>query len=299
MKKEDRPSYEKLVAEGRTIPNARNLFWRIERDRLKPSYLFGTMHVSDPDVLKLRPSVKRAYRGASVVVLETDEVLEIGKTRILALSRPDTMMMPAGKRIEDFLTKEQKDLVNSALTARGAPLSAVNYLRPWLVASIASSACQTARAKAGVPVLDQRLALDAIKAKIPVKGLEKAQEQYNAINRMSLEAQVKGLLFAITSAGQAADVDATTADLYKSGDLRLLAPLLRHISRQDKAMPVDTYAEFEGAVITMRNHVMAERAEPFLRQGNAFIAVGALHLQGEEGLVALLRKQGYRVTPLK
>ena len=47
-----------------------------------------------------------------------------------------------------------------------------------------------------------------------------------------------------------------------------------------------------------RNHVMAERAAPILTKGNVFIAVGALHLPGEEGVVALLQKQGFKITPV-
>ena len=52
----------------------------------------------------------------------------------------------------------------------------------------------------------------------------------------------------------------------------------------------------EDRIIRMRNHVMAERAAPILAEGGAFIAVGALHLPGEEGVVALLRQSGYDVT---
>jgi uncharacterized protein YbaP (TraB family) len=43
---------------------------------------------------------------------------------------------------------------------------------------------------------------------------------------------------------------------------------------------------------------MAQRAAPVLATGDAFIAVGALHLPGEEGLVELLRAQGYRLTAM-
>ena len=48
-------------------------------------------------------------------------------------------------------------------------------------------------------------------------------------------------------------------------------------------------------MVTARNRTMAERAMPFIDAGGAFIAVGALHLPGEEGLIELLRKKGYRV----
>ncbi len=53
---------------------------------------------------------------------------------------------------------------------------------------------------------------------------------------------------------------------------------------------------FEKALLTDRNHVMAERAVPLLEKGNAFIAVGAMHLPGNEGLISLLKQKGYSLT---
>lgn len=299
MKKTDRKAYDALVAEGRTIPNAVGLFWKIERKGSKPSYLLGTMHVADPRVLALPAVVKDAHRRARVVILESDQLLDLTKARIMAFANPDMMMMPAGTRIEDYLTAEQKQVVNSAFTARGAPLSAINSLRPWLAANIAATPCQASRAKLQTPVLDQQLALDAIKHKIPVKGLETIEEQYAALNRMSLEAQVKGLLSAVTAASQMDDVEETTLQLYRTGDLRLLQPLMRRLSKNDRSMPADSYAEFEATMITGRNHVMAERLQPYLDEGGAFVAVGALHLQGHEGLIELLRQQGFGVKPIQ
>ena len=297
MKREDRKTYDQILAEGRKIPNARGLFWKIEKRGFKPSYLFGTMHVSDPRVIKLPHNVKKAHLKAKVIVLESDQLLELGKARLLAFTKPDMMMMPAGKRIEDFLTPEQRGVVDTALTARGAPLSAVNYLRPWMVTSIVASACEQSRAKDRTPVLDQQLALDAIENNIPLKGLETLEEQYGALNKMSLEAQVKNLISAIAHPEQFANIDETMLRLYLSGDIRPLAPLLRWLSQNDTTMAADSFAEFEDEVITRRNHTMADRAKPFLQDGNAFIAVGALHVQGDDGLVELFRKQGFKVTP--
>ncbi|TIU64218.1 MAG: polysaccharide biosynthesis protein GumN, partial [Mesorhizobium sp.] len=57
-----------------------------------------------------------------------------------------------------------------------------------------------------------------------------------------------------------------------------------------------SYAAFEETMITSRNKVMADHAAPFLARGTAFIAVGALHLPGPQGLVEDFRKAGYTVT---
>ena len=55
---------------------------------------------------------------------------------------------------------------------------------------------------------------------------------------------------------------------------------------------------FTSQVVVNRNRRMLERMQPRLREGNAFIAVGALHLPGKDGLLTLLRNKGYRVSPV-
>jgi uncharacterized protein YbaP (TraB family) len=57
--------------------------------------------------------------------------------------------------------------------------------------------------------------------------------------------------------------------------------------------------EFTARLVVERNYRMAERIQPQLREGNALIAVGALHLPGEEGLLALLAEEGYRVSAVE
>lgn len=57
-------------------------------------------------------------------------------------------------------------------------------------------------------------------------------------------------------------------------------------------------AYMEDMMINKRNRLMLERSLPLLAEGSAFIAVGAAHLPGDQGLVELFRKAGYEVTPV-
>lgn len=300
VKRNDAKEYARLRKEGRKIPNSRDIFWKVEKRGKAPSYLLGSMHVSDPRVLDIPAAARKAHRRSRVVVLESAEILDPMKAIALAFTKPDVMMMPAGKRIEDFLDGEQKQILSAALTRRGMPLSAVNYLRPWLITSaIAVPACEMARQNKGRKVLDQQLALDAVEYGIPVKGLETFDEQYGAMNSISLEAQVQALVESVTMAGQGGDIIETMIELYAARDLTLLTPMLKTYTPGEDTGTGGLPSEFDTAMIIRRNHIMAERARPFLNEGNAFIAVGTLHLQGKEGLVALLRKQGYKLSPIR
>jgi uncharacterized protein YbaP (TraB family) len=72
-------------------------------------------------------------------------------------------------------------------------------------------------------------------------------------------------------------------------------PMLKTVT-PDGADDSSDYAAFEQRIILDRNKIMAERAAPILATGNVFMAVGALHLPGEGGVIELLRKQGFTVT---
>ena len=83
--------------------------------------------------------------------------------------------------------------------------------------------------------------------------------------------------------------------LYQRGDTGMFWPLFRAAMPEEQDDPAG-YAAFEETMITSRNKVMVDHAEPILAKGNAFMAVGALHLPGPEGLVEDFRKAGYTVT---
>ncbi len=124
-------------------------------------------------------------------------------------------------------------------------------------------------------------------------GLETAIEQLQAMASLPLELHVESLVETMKLGDRIGDVYETMVDLYQTGEVGMIWPLFRAVlpSKEDEG-----YAEFEETMVTSRNRGMAENAEPFLQQGGAFIAVGALHLPGEKGLVELLRRAGYRVT---
>ena len=57
-------------------------------------------------------------------------------------------------------------------------------------------------------------------------------------------------------------------------------------------------SRFKKRLLIDRNYRMVRRMRPRLMEGNSFIAVGALHLPGAEGIIHLLEKEGYRVSPV-
>ncbi|MFB9947840.1 TraB/GumN family protein [Rhizobium puerariae] len=295
MKGENPSLYRQILAEGAKVPNGKGILWKIDRQGLEPSYLLGTMHVSDPRVLGMPPGAAAARAASRTVVIESDEILDEKKAMAGILTRPELTMFTDGNSIEKLLPKEDLALLEAGLKARGIPLAAVSRMKPWmLMAFVSLPPCEMARKAQNPDFLDKQIALDALAAGKPVKGLETFAEQLSAMAAIPVEFHLKSLVETIRLGPKMDDVFETMTELYLSGEIGLTMPLLKAVAPDgsDDA----GYAEFEKLVVTKRNHLMAERAAPLLAEGGAFIAVGALHLPGEEGLVELLRKQGFTVT---
>jgi hypothetical protein len=128
-----------------------------------------------------------------------------------------------------------------------------------------------------------------------VHGLETIQEQLDVFNTMPLDEQVLLLKDAVD---HFREVDALYTDLLAAWKQRDLARLVA-INETAMADGDRQFTDrFQRRLVTQRNYLMVERMQSYLKQGKAFVAVGALHLPGEEGLLNLLEKRGYTVRAL-
>lgn len=296
MAKTDPAKLARLRKEAAATPNGHGLLWKIEKPGLEPSWLYGTMHLTDPRVLKLAASAEAAYQAASKIIIETDEVLDPkGPLKIMAES-PELMMFTDGTTLEKIIPDDKIAAVKASLAERGISLNAVNRMRPWMLTSmLALPACEMERKKQGIAFLDVKLAEDARKNGKEIGGLETIRDQLGAMASLPSQFHIDGMIEMLALGPRMKDIFETMTVLYVQGDIGMIFPLMRSVSPDDTASG-QKYAEFEEKMISARNRTMAERAEPIIAKGNAFIAVGALHLPGEQGLVSLLKKQNYTVT---
>ncbi|MCF3639988.1 TraB/GumN family protein [Rhizobium sp. TRM95111] len=296
IKQDDPAAFAALKSEADAAENGKGIFWRIEKAGTAPSYLLGTMHVTDPRVLAMPDGARAAFDGASTVVVESDEIADEKKAGAALLSRPDLTMFTDGRSITGLLSDADERTLADGLQRRGLSLPALNRMKPWMLMSfVALPACELARKSAGAAFLDQKLARDALAAGKTLKGLETLIEQITALDSLPIEPQLQGLVQTVQLGDRIEDVIETMSRLYLAGDTGMIMPMMK-IAAPATAGDEVSYAEFEQRIIIDRNHRMAERAGPILAGGNAFVAVGALHLPGREGVVELLRQQGFTVT---
>lgn len=295
LEAEDPARLDAIRAEAAKTPNGRGLLWRVEKPGVEPSFLFGTMHMTDPRVTALAPEAQRAFEAADRLVIETTDVLDEKRMVAALAANPELTMFTDGTTLSSLLSPEDAAVLAEGLEARGIPPSSVAKMKPWILASVVSMpACELSRKAQGLPMLDVKLARDAQAAGKPVEGLETAADQLNAMASLPLDFHMKGLVDTLKLGDRLEDVIETMIVLYEKGETGLFWPLFRaEFPQSDDG----GYAAFEETMITRRNHAMAERALPILAEGDVFVAVGALHLPGEDGLVALLREHGFTVAP--
>ena len=299
LEKSDPAAYAKLEKEGEETINSTARFWKVEKPGIKPDWLLGTMHVTDPRVTDLPEAAKAAYAAADAVILESDEILnEKGATAKL-MTKPELMFFTGRQSLDDFLSPGQEKDLEDLLKARAIPFQSVIKMKPWIVTSMISlSPCELARKSGGAAFLDMKLARDAVAQGKEVIGLETMAEQIEAMASLPMDFHVRSLVAASRYPQYTADMMETTLGLYLAGKIGMIFPASVYFAPVKNSEDFADMAVFEERLITRRNHVMAERAGPTLDQGNIFMAVGALHLMGKEGVVELLRGQGFTLTPI-
>jgi hypothetical protein len=126
-----------------------------------------------------------------------------------------------------------------------------------------------------------------------VLGLETVEEQIEALDGMTDADQLLLLASTLEQAGEIERLFATLRDAYLARDLVAVYDLLNAAKGNDGS---GVFARLEQRLVVARNRRMVDRMGSLLQQGNAFVAVGALHLPGEQGILQLLADRGYRVT---
>lgn len=260
----------------------KSLLWEISGNGLAaPSYLYGTMHVGDKRAYRFSKSVMPSFEKADAFAMEIDP----GTADPLSLM--NMMKLKEGKLQDLFTAEEWQQLKDYMQAELQTDIEKLNDFSPFFIYSMIS---QTKFSNQKGQALDLYFFSEAKKGNKRIHGLESVEEQIAAINRMAPEDQKKMLLEGISGEEEDDKMLDQMIKYYAKGDLDKLQQL------SDDA---DYGAEFEQALILERNHTMADRMEPLMKEQSTFIAVGALHLPGEEGILKLLEKDGYQVRPLK
>ena len=296
LKSSNKAALARIETEARKVANGNSRFWKIEKPGLKPSWLLGTMHFADPRIVNLPPVIENAFQSAKTVIIENTQILdETAMLAAMAKLRP-LMFLTDGSTLEKHYSPETIDQIKKRLKGRGLPFFIGKRMQPWVLATaIVLPMCEIERKQRKQKVLDYLLGERARKEGKKLVGLESVAEQIGAMAGLSFEFHLKSLEDTIQLGTRLDDMMETMVHIYQQGNLGKIWPLMTFLSPGSSSGP--GYAAFKNALITKRNKTMAERSLSEFQQGGVFMAVGALHLPGEEGVVQLLKNAGYTITP--
>lgn len=262
----------------------RGIVWQVEKKGLKPAYIMGTVHSDDGRVLRLPDKVKEIFQRTSSFTAEL-------KLDLLAMQQASSMMFYAdGKELKSIIGAQRYQTCVSLMTGHGVPEMLLRNMKPWAVAVTLSMP----KSKTGM-VLDMVLYQQAAAQGKQLYGLETPGEQVAVFETFTIQQQITMLDDAIKHYRELPAMVEELVGYYLQRDLTGLERISeKYMARGDRMLA----QSFKKKALLDRNYRMVRRMQPRLLEGNSFIAVGALHLPGEEGILRLLEKQGYKVTPV-
>ncbi|HSF65434.1 MAG TPA: TraB/GumN family protein [Paracoccaceae bacterium] len=289
-----------IAAAAAAHPFAQGNFWRATRgDRVV--HLVGTYHMDDPRHDALLRDLTPLVMGATRLLVEAGPEEEAALMAHMARD-PALMLAPQGPTLAEALPEAEWQRLADALRDRGIPPFMGSRFRPWYVSVLlAVPPCALAQA-ADKNGLDARLITTAQVAGVPVLALEPYDTALRVFDLVPQDAQLDMIRSALALEDRAEDQLATLADAYFAEDSRLIWEFLRFTALSlPGATPEKVAAEFaqmDGALMVSRNRAWIPVIEQAAQSGPVVAAFGALHLSGEDGVLALLSRAGWTVDRL-
>jgi uncharacterized protein YbaP (TraB family) len=272
------------LAQAQTERKYGSLLWEITGNGLsKPSYLFGTMHISNKMVFHLSDSFYHAIKNVDVVAIELDP--EQWQSEIPRINKQS-----AAYRL--FYATYYTDYINQFSMQEGGytdQVKAVLRMEPALNDALLY------RNQRGMDNFEEDTYLDLYIYQTGRKLGKKATgvETYVGSQQMTIEAYVD-MANEKNKPRQRNDlnmyeINQQLQDAYRRGDLDMLDSLTKL---------TETSASFSEKFLYRRNEMQALAMDSIMQHESLFVGVGAAHLPGDRGVIEILRSKGYTLRPI-
>lgn len=257
--------------------------WKVQ-DKDSTLYLFGTIHVLKPDAHWRDAQLDAAFQSAAEIWFEVD----LNKAADPASLAPyQALLIDPARPLSVRLSKEEYARFSKAAAELGLPVQQLDILRPWVAAQ---QLTLTSLTKAGLNAqsgVDQTLTREV--GSRPLKPLETLEQQLRFFADLPEDVEKALLLDTLDEIAKGPGQFDRLQNAWLAGDLRTL----------QKEFVDELQAKFPAlyeVLLKRRNQLWAAALDAELKgAGSDFVAVGAAHLVGPDGLPELLRQRGYRV----
>jgi uncharacterized protein YbaP (TraB family) len=261
------------------------LLWKISGEGVKEnSYLYGTIHVMPENQFSISPKIQKAFDESQILAMEID--LNMGLAKQLQIAKKT--ILPRKKTIQNYLSVSDFTKVKSycldSLKISESRFKKYIRLKPFFFSSAIAQE-QMGDTKS----FEMEFNKMAKKKSKKTMGLETIEYQLQTINKISIEDQAKMLMdeFDTSPTDQFNDL----LKLYLNEDLNGLYKAVTSESSQIE--------NFNNDFLDVRNKNWIPVIEDQIKLNKTFIAVGAAHLPGENGVINLLQKKGYTLEPVE
>lgn len=293
-----------IEARAAAAPFPEGNLWRARRGTAR-IVLAGTYHLDDPRHEPMMARLAPLIADAALVLVEA--LPEEAERLAAAMAEtPELGYLVDGPTLRDLLSDADWQRYAEEMAARGVPAFMASRLQPWLAFTMLSLPVCAIEAATGPGLgLDDRIVAQARALDIPVAGLEGMEVLFDVFDTLTQDDALDILRVSILVAGQAEDMLATLTRAYFDGQHRLVWEFsrgwmpepAREIFSQDRADAM--YDRLEASLLQARNRAWLAQILPLAEQGPLFVAVGAAHLSGEDGVLVLLDRAGFVLEPLE
>ncbi|MDX1407066.1 MAG: TraB/GumN family protein, partial [Saprospiraceae bacterium] len=252
------------------------------------SYLFGTIHLIATDQFFMPAGTEEALAATETIVFEIDmaEMTDLGAQ----LSMFAKAFMKGGVRLRDLVSEEDYALIKNHFEEIGIPLFMLERIKPMFL-SIFASTDFTSEGLMGGGTTSYEMEFYSIAQEngMASGGLETMEYQISVFDSIPYKDQAQMLVETIRMENEGNEQFEEMMRAYKAQDIDGLYAMTTGESE---------LGEYEGLLLDDRNANWIAGMKEYMSNGPVFFAVGAAHLGGPEGVIRLLRNEGFTVTPV-
>ncbi|MDB5665216.1 TraB/GumN family protein [Cypionkella sp.] len=287
-----------LRAEAAKQPYAIGNYWLATKPGQKIT-LIGTYHFDDPRHTATMAALAPVLAEAKTLLVEAGPKEEDSLKARMA-DDPSLIVNTDGPTLAEVLSPADWQHLSKAANDRGVPAFMVAKFRPWYVSVLLAMPACSMDITAPPEGLDAQLMKAATARDLPIQALEPYDTLFSIFGQMSQAEQIDMITSALALEDKSADMAVTLADAYFAEEGRLIWEFSKLQSLQ---MPGFTPERVEREFAVMEKLMMNDRNQSWIpvitaaaAKGPVLVAFGALHLSGEQGVLNLLKAQGYTVT---
>ena len=261
--------------------NDRGIFWKLKAPNGLTHYLFGTMHTDENRIITFLPIVKQALDASDLLVVEIasdDHAKNLFMSNHSLTSDLNEAELNQIKKLSEFHVMYFENVIR---------------MKPWLLAIIFDSPKPSSEFNQDFLLMSMASDLDK-----DVTGIESSQEHFAIMDSLSLDDQLVMLRSVLkkTEKERLADYRLLMKE-YLLADLDRIRKTDEELT--GKLLPPDLWAKMKIQLMDERNKKMVTKIKELSKDKQLFIAVGASHLSGQDGLLNQLRQSGFKMSPMK